>query len=297
MLPTLLGHRPSDSLVAIYHRAEHPVLSARIDWGHARLRTRAVTHHLSAVGQRSGARSAVLLVIEPADVPGATAPVSTLEVVRAVASIWPDEGPALRWTCVVASDHWSSPECERDCPESGHSCELPRAGPSRDEVLAEVTARDEVAASQLRELLHTRATVPTTPVPVRVAQELDARLGGQRHVLVRLLRDLQDAAYRDRFLRRMTADTTDWQDQHLRWQALLAVTPLEHCAPVATIAGLAAWQAGDGLRASIAYRIALDADPDYRLARLLLTGLQAGLPPSMWVHCLRAGPAPRAGHQ
>lgn len=50
----------------------------------------------------------------------------------------------------------------------------------------------------------------------------------------------------------------------------------------ATVLATMRWLQGDGVRAVAACERALDSDPDYLLARLLLTGLRAGLPPQMW---------------
>ena len=53
-------------------------------------------------------------------------------------------------------------------------------------------------------------------------------------------------------------------------------------APVATVAAVAAWLAGDGVRANTAIDAALDSDPSYSLAILVGTGLRAGLSPEHW---------------
>lgn len=53
--------------------------------------------------------------------------------------------------------------------------------------------------------------------------------------------------------------------------------PEEWVAAPATILGLLEWAEGDGLRAGIALDRALEADPTYRFANLLATGLQHGI--------------------
>jgi hypothetical protein len=72
-----------------------------------------------------------------------------------------------------------------------------------------------------------------------------------------------------------------WTDIVRRVERDLAAAP-------ATLLAFAAWRNGDGAIASIALDRALDADPDYSMAQLLLHGLDNGLPPSAWLD----GPPP-----
>ncbi|MCH7229904.1 DUF4192 domain-containing protein [Glycomyces sp. L485] len=51
-------------------------------------------------------------------------------------------------------------------------------------------------------------------------------------------------------------------------------------APAATVAGFAAYRCGNGVLALEAFEVALRADPSYRLAQMLLSALQSGLPPA-----------------
>ena len=53
-------------------------------------------------------------------------------------------------------------------------------------------------------------------------------------------------------------------------------------APALTLMALLAWWRGDGARARVLLDGSLDADPDYRLARLLDDALRAAIPPG-WV--------------
>ena len=70
---------------------------------------------------------------------------------------------------------------------------------------------------------------------------------------------------------------------HVRlWTEVVRRAEPRWCAAPAALLGFAAWQAGDGIVASMAVDRALTADPDYALAQLLSEVLAGGLPPSAW---------------
>ena len=62
----------------------------------------------------------------------------------------------------------------------------------------------------------------------------------------------------------------------------------EDAAPACSVAAIVAWVMGDGARANIAVGYALEADPDYSLARLVDVSLRSGLPPQAWADSMRA---------
>jgi uncharacterized protein DUF4192 len=79
-----------------------------------------------------------------------------------------------------------------------------------------------------------------------------------------------------------------WTDVTRRAEPGLVAAP-------ATLLAFAAWRAGDGVLAGLALERALQSDPAYSMAHLLLRGLQQGLPPSEiagWLATAAAGPAP-----
>ncbi len=53
-------------------------------------------------------------------------------------------------------------------------------------------------------------------------------------------------------------------------------TPAEHAAPLLAVVANYAWWRGDGARAGMAVDIALDLEPDHRLARLIRQALDLG---------------------
>jgi len=64
--------------------------------------------------------------------------------------------------------------------------------------------------------------------------------------------------------------------------SLLRRAPEGLRAPIASLAGVLAWQCGDGVRAQIAVQIALADDAEYSFALLLARSLRSGLPPAQW---------------
>lgn len=69
---------------------------------------------------------------------------------------------------------------------------------------------------------------------------------------------------------------------HALWSAACRVAPDDFAPAAASLAGFAAWQAGDGARSLVALERALQCDPDYSMAQLVLQMLQAGIHPDRW---------------
>jgi hypothetical protein len=93
-----------------------------------------------------------------------------------------------------------------------------------------------------------------------------------------VLRALQDPAVRDRALGLALAQDAAaaealWTECTRRAPDMLAAAP-------ATLLAVSAWLRGDGAMANIALERALEAEPGYRLARLLFPALAACLPPA-----------------
>jgi hypothetical protein len=70
-------------------------------------------------------------------------------------------------------------------------------------------------------------------------------------------------------------------DEHeALWRDMVRRVPQRYVPAPATLLSLAAWRVGNGALADVAAQRALDADPSYELAALVLQALQAGIPPS-----------------
>ncbi|MEU1841174.1 DUF4192 domain-containing protein [Micromonospora chersina] len=88
---------------------------------------------------------------------------------------------------------------------------------------------------------------------------------------------LQRPAVRD-----LAVDLTQPHDRHVTFWADITRRAQEPLVPApATLLAITAWRCGDGALAGMAADRALQVDPEYRLARLLLQALHAGLPPSV----------------
>lgn len=62
---------------------------------------------------------------------------------------------------------------------------------------------------------------------------------------------------------------------------LAGQVPVDLSVPFVTLAGLLAWGTGEGTLANEAADLALELDPDYRMARLLSQALEHGMPPEI----------------
>ncbi len=93
---------------------------------------------------------------------------------------------------------------------------------------------------------------------------------------------LSSEAVRDEIWERITTATAEDWWRVLNEMALRVVPP--HEPSVLSLAGFAAWMTGNGTQAVIALERSLEADPHHALTRLLLTGLQHGIPPEVVDH-------------
>jgi Domain of unknown function (DUF4192) len=89
---------------------------------------------------------------------------------------------------------------------------------------------------------------------------------------------LTDLRVRDDAWARMNASRTQ---AHLQlWTDVLKGASTDYVPAPAALLAFTAWQAGNGALAAVAVDRALAADPEYSMALLLSSALQAGLPPS-----------------
>lgn len=112
---------------------------------------------------------------------------------------------------------------------------------------------------------------------------LDRALAGGRLVDADLLRVavwVSSIAVRDRVWTRITRDNAEQMLQVLTQISRSVVPPFEPA--VLSLASFAAWLTGDGTQALIAVERALEADPDYSMARLVLGVLEGGVSPEHW---------------
>lgn len=72
------------------------------------------------------------------------------------------------------------------------------------------------------------------------------------------------------------------------WSSVARLADAEVAPASLCLAGFAAWQWGDGARAMTALDRALRIEPDYRMAQLLFSALQAGMHPDLWSQAARS---------
>lgn len=100
------------------------------------------------------------------------------------------------------------------------------------------------------------------------------------------IRDLRNRGVRDALVLRLALDPTRcrtcWERTSHGLVELLRAAPPGEGAPAATLLALVSWMTGDGALATVAGELALDEDPDYRLAGLALSLMSSGLSPEQW---------------
>lgn len=90
---------------------------------------------------------------------------------------------------------------------------------------------------------------------------------------------LEDRRVRDEAVSLAVHDD-DYRPHIALWSDMARRVEYHHTPPVLTALALAAWREGDGALANLAVNRALEADPDYRLARIVNAILALGLPPT-----------------
>jgi hypothetical protein len=122
------------------------------------------------------------------------------------------------------------------------------------------------------------------PVGLSVVEPIiDRALDGRRLLdadVVRVAVWLASVDVRDAVWARITRETADEMLRVLTLVAGSVVPPFEPA--VLSLAAFAAWLTGDGAQALIAVERALDADPCYPMARIVLDVLEQGVSPVHW---------------
>jgi hypothetical protein len=104
-----------------------------------------------------------------------------------------------------------------------------------------------------------------------------------------LLRD--KLARDDAWQRQMAVPVAD--EHETLWRDVLRRVPPEYAPPPATLLALTAWRMGNGALAQVAAQRAVDIDPGYTLAGMVLAALNSGIPHSAVEALPAAAPRPR----
>jgi hypothetical protein len=313
-VPYVLGFHPADSLVLIGLSDKRIIFGARADadWPIAES-----VRQLSMVLSRQPDITGVLVLgYGPADlVNEPTLAVSSALADRgypALETLRVDKG---RYYCLRCADCTPADGTAFDIESSAGAALGTYAGrvvrPDRAAVEAQVRPLDGPARVAMRQAVDraeerfaelalpqlprsaTPASAQLRGGPRRKAGEAAVRLAGETAVEEALRRAelgerldddevawlsllLLDLPCRDHAWLR--TDSEEWQLEF--WLDLTRRCEPTLAAPVATLLGWCAWRSGDGVLASAALERALETDPGYSLAEMLMDALARGLPPS-----------------
>ncbi|WP_084546425.1 DUF4192 domain-containing protein [Glycomyces arizonensis] len=199
----------------------------------------------------------------------------------------------------ITEGRWFSLDCARDCcPAEGKP--VPQTSPASCEVAvagAHALPDREAVAAQLDPAEPGRRAAVATAVDAALLAEIELDWAEQRGRDLKALDQwmsspelpdvegiatlglaLGDLDIRDYAIDRINSGRFEGNRTDL-WIWLARHLDDELVAPAATVAGFAAYRFGNGVLALEALELALRARPTYRLARLLLNALQAGIPP------------------
>lgn len=311
-VPYLLGFHPEDSLVLIGLESGRLVVTARLDLRHS-VEPELIVDTLGALA-RGGATELISMVWDGPAGAGATdlsPPVGVLpwtDVARLVAGVADDVGLRPVEQLLVRGGRWWSYLCREPgcCPAGGHV--LPD-GPSAFAAAATVegiVARPNRAAlvAVLDPLPDTarQAAVPALEAAERdsVAAVLDGRAERRSRSVKRALfaaaragdvpgwsaPDVATLAVWATELRGIELRDSVWLaidegrlDGRPLWLELARRMPAPHDAAPLFLFGWASWRAGDGALALVAAQRAVESDPRYSAADLLLAALAHGVNP------------------
>jgi len=294
-IPYLVGFPPRDSVVVVCLAGSRRkvVLTARVDSADDPVRALGPAWPAAA---QEGADAVLITVFDDAAV---GCPLPHDEVAwNLMADAREQQLEVLDALCVGSTRYWSylcrgqtcCPDEGRPVPSSGAvSAELVFSGhstvSSREDLRAEV-ALDEVRARRLAGLLRQEGTHSVDHWPLLARITYVDEIVDADDVLSRPDRDLACAILALQHVGVRDAQLLDRGPEGDRaasraWAALATVSPKPWRAVPLTMLAVCAHRRGDGARANVATEAALQADPSYRLARLVAEALACALPPRL----------------
>ncbi|MDG4838363.1 DUF4192 domain-containing protein [Micromonospora sp. WMMD967] len=312
-VPYLIGFHPSDgSIVVIACRDRRIVFAARGDLptlGSPAHHLRDLTGHLVPVVQRQQPITDLVIV-------GYGAQEHIDPALRVVGDEFTATGLAVRELLRVTENRIFSLTCDDPvcCPPEGTPFDPTTSLVAVHATVAGLVARPDRAAVASR-----FTAVDSTRDGIRHAtSEATARMAAVKttgssavyeagvHAVRGALRQHDDGTrltdgevawltvlMTHRPVRDLAVDLTQPHDQHVTFWAEVTRRADEPLVPApATVLALTAWRCGDGVLAVMAAERALQVDPDYQLAVLLLQALHSGLPPSVFEQAASTHPNP-----
>jgi hypothetical protein len=319
-LPQLVGFVPHESLVLVALGGTGGArvgLTARVDLpppDSAPALARALAARLDCDGPDA---AVLLLASEAPDVSGhpdlgtAQPDLPHRDLVHQVVLALEPYGIPLREALLVRGGRWWSYDCPHPCCAPGGGTPVPggtsalaaasvAAGQvvaaSREELVARIAPRSGVQAQRMagvlvevgEELAGIVATGGRDAAAERCTGWVEDAVrrcapgsAAQRPSdvgIARVVWGLRDVRVRDRALALSLGNGAAAAEQ--LWTECTRRAPVPLDAAPATLLAVSAWLRGDGAMAGIALERALDAQPDYALARLLVQALEAGLAPA-----------------
>lgn len=298
-LPMLFGFAPEDSIVAIAtHGPRHRMgFRMRLDMPAAEQVPAAADLVVAHLGHQGAEGAIVVAVTEKTSVAELLVPEieRRLGSIEPVVGVWADD--ARYWTTFDHSDPAGYPYAASDHHEA-----VVRAIVEGQEILpnrAALAAKLDpdggerriwldngiaTVAGQVLSIVNNRDEEPIEEVAMAdLAPALRAAHAGRRLTDDQSLRLAQWALVlpaRDALWALITPASA--RAMVGLWSHVARCAPPPLAAPALTLAGFASWLSGDGAYALIAAEKALDIDPDYTLAGLVLGLLERAVAPSEW---------------
>lgn len=239
----------------------------------AALRTGTAVHDLDLV--RAGGREhrRLLVATDRVDEPWRPAP-SAADVPAAADLVWEGRTPAASRSEVVAAIRHQD---ESACAATDLALTMLAADPARlDQDQALAALGSWVVRGEPAPTAKDRAWIAVELHDKQVRDALLGRWLPQTFHLEELLDPPAAAAFRQHVPAWPADDSTAALDRLLR---LASQIPRDLTAPLMTVASFVAWVTGQGTIANEACELALEVDPDYRMAGLLRDCLASGVRP------------------
>ncbi len=297
-IPHLLGFHPSDSFVFVWLSQDRIVLTQRID---ATALKDVLTNPMLLFESAGHVDATVVLItyfpsdpdVEPNDL---------IDLAAAFGSA----GVHVLDALLIGRDWWRSVLCTEDCctrgPRDLDAAVLDRVAADfildgvavlsdREQLVSEVASEPSLAAQVSDQWIREPDYPALVSECVAVWRRIEPRSSMHMREAVVHLVALEKVAARDAliwYLAQLDFIRLRYTGDLLR--NVLRAAPHGHVAPIATLAGIAAWLSGDGARALMSLDRGLSDDPQYRLALMLQAALSAGLPPSKWREMMLQAP-------
>jgi len=297
-IPHLLGFHPKESFVFVWLSQDRIVLTQRID--EAALNDVLADPMLLIESARHVDATVVLMTYFPSDPD--VEPSGLLDLAAAFGGA----GVSVLDALLIGRDWWRSVLCPEDCctqgPRDLDAAVLDRVAADfvlggvavlsdREQLVAEVASEPSLVAQVSDHWIRDPDYPALVAECVARWRQIDPRVSMQMRDAIAHMVALEHVAARDALIWYLAQlDSIRLRHTGDLLRAVLRAAPHGHIAPIATLAGIAAWLSGDGARALIALDRGLDDDGGYQLALMLQAALSAGLPPTTWRETMLEAP-------